>query len=371
MQPNFSLLIKPTSSDCNLGCDYCFYLDKKALYTASTIHRMSEEVLEEVVKKFMTVPQPVYNFGWQGGEPTLMGVDFFRKVVELQQKYNKNGGEVSNSLQTNATLITEEYAQFFKEHNFLLGCSLDGHAGLHDRYRKTTSGKPTHALVQDGITLLQNYRVEFNVLVLVNKANVTEAKDVYHYLVECGYYSQQYIPCVEFGSNGELESYAIKGQEWGTFLSSIFDEWYGCGLEQVSIRNFDAILKMLLIGECDLCTMGESCEHYLVVEHNGDVYPCDFFVSDDSKLGNINDTSWEELRNLQAYTEFVCEKSNVNSECNDCLYFLLCRGDCPKHRKNIDGLGNMSYLCSGWKEFYSRTLGRFVDIARKIQERRL
>lgn len=217
MRP-FSLLIKPASADCNLRCEYCFYLDTSRLYSTSLRHRMSDEVLEQLVKSYMATIQPTYSFAWQGGEPTLMGLDFFRKVVALQKHYGSKGAIISNSLQTNVTRIDEKLARHFARYCFLLGCSLDGPDGIHDRYRRTAGGNATHEMVMSGIDTLKRHGVEFNILALVSKANVEQASEIYQYLTGKGFFFQQYIPCVEFGEDGKLLPVAINGREWGEFL---------------------------------------------------------------------------------------------------------------------------------------------------------
>ncbi|MCJ7810094.1 MAG: radical SAM protein, partial [Desulfobulbaceae bacterium] len=285
MKP-FSLLIKPASADCNLGCEYCFYLDKCRLYPETSRHRMSEGVLEQLVKSYLATSQPVYVFGWQGGEPLLMGVDFFRKITEFQQQYGKKGHIVSNGLQTNATLIDDEIADHLARYRFLLGCSLDGPAEAHNQYRKTAGGRSTHGEVLKGIETLVRHDVEFNILVLVSRANVGQPAKVYDYLVDRGYRFQQYIPCVEFDPDGNLLPFAITGEEWGSFMCQLFDRWYTRDTQRVSIRHFDAVLHKIIQNRDQVCSLARNCCQYFVVEYNGDIYPCDFFVEGRFKIGN-------------------------------------------------------------------------------------
>jgi serine-type anaerobic sulfatase-maturating enzyme len=368
---DFSLLIKPASADCNLNCEYCFYLKKCELYPERQRHRMSDDVLERLIQSYMETSQPVYSFGWQGGEPTLMGTEFFEKVVSLQKKYGKSGSNVGNGLQTNATLIDDRMAQLFGEYHFLLGCSLDGPPHIHDLYRRNLVGSPSYDMVLKGINALKRNKVEFNVLVLVSQANVKHAKEVYDFLVGQGYYFHQYIPCVEFDEKGNLLPFAITGEEWGDFLCDIYDQWYPKDTHTVSIRHFDSILTKLVDHTDNVCTMGRNCCQYFVVEHNGDIYPCDFFVEDPLKLGNIMEMSWEELSHSPVYREFGNQKSQWNKMCEQCEWLTLCNGDCLKHR--VYGghqPHHLSYLCSGWKVFFNHTQNGFDNLAGEITQKR-
>ena len=242
------MLIKPASADCNLACDYCFYREKAQLYPHTKRHRMNDSVLETLIESYMKTDQPTYFFGWQGGEPTLMGTGFFEKVVSLQQKYGNKGSIVSNGVQTNASLLDKDMASLFSQYKFLVGCSLDGPQDIHNTFRKTIGQASSHSSVLSGIELLKQHRVEFNILVLVSQSNVRKASKVYSYLLKQGYYYQQYIPCVEFNEKGELQPYAINGEEWGKFLIDLFQAWYPNDIYKVSIRLFDTILEKKLTG---------------------------------------------------------------------------------------------------------------------------
>lgn len=371
MRP-FTLLVKPASADCNLRCEYCFYLDKCRLYPETTRHRMSETVLEQLIKSYMATRQPIYSIGWQGGEPALMGLDFFAKVIELQKKYGRSGARVGNGVQTNATLISDEMADLFGKYHFLVGCSLDGSADIHDRYRRTIGGKLTHANVLRGIETLKRHNIEFNILILVSQANVSRAREVYRYLVAQGFSYHQYIPCVEFDENGELLPFAINGKEWGDFLCELFDQWYPTDTSSVSIRHFDSMLLKLVEGSTNICTMGRNCRQYFVVEYNGDIYPCDFFVEKSLKLGNVMNTSWEEALASQTYQEFGAQKAQWNEACEACDCLDVCAGDCLKHRTYAGKPSqNISWLCAGWKRFIRYTRTRFEKLAGKIQKQRM
>ncbi len=363
----FSLLIKPASADCNLRCEYCFYIDH--LENGSNSPRMTDETLEIMIKTYMSTDQEGrYAFGWQGGEPTLMGLDFFKKVVEFQIKYAPPGSSISNGIQTNATLITEEMAKFFGEYKFLVGVSLDGPDYLHDYYRKTIGKKPTHALVKRGIERLKQHGVEFNILTLINNQTVKKAKEIYRYHCDNGFFFHQYIPCVEFDEDGNLKSYSINGEDWGRFLSDLFEEWIKEDVNRVSIRLFDSIMEYLVYGRYNVCYMGKSCVQYFVVEYDGSVYPCDFFVRDDLLLGNVKADSWESLLLSKKYQNFGNKKANWNKKCDSCPYLKLCHGDCQKFRFGAPNFSKeLSVLCKGWKMFYSRTLPRFKSVAENFK----
>ncbi|MCX7591254.1 MAG: SPASM domain-containing protein, partial [Kiritimatiellae bacterium] len=307
--------------------------------------------------------------GWQGGEPTLMGEEFFAQVTDLQQKYARPGSLVSNGLQTNATLLTDGLAAHLARYNFLCGVSLDGPPAVHDANRRTPEGQGTHAAVMSGIEKLRRYGVEFNVLTLVTQTNVRQPLQIYRYLRNSGFLFHQYIECVEFEADGSPAPYAVRGEEWGDFLCAIFDEWYATDTRRVSIRLFDSILTLMLTGEANLCQMGRDCRQYLVVEHNGDVYPCDFFVDAHLRLGNVLRNSWEEMLNSAVYRAFGARKAVLHVRCRECEYINYCAGDCPKNRLARGGEPpQRSLLCQGWRRFYAHTLPRFAKLAQEIRK---
>jgi len=368
MTKPFSLLVKPASADCNLRCDYCFYLDKRGLYPESAVHRMSDDVLEGIVSRYMATDQPAYAFGWQGGEPTVMGVEFFRRVTTLQQKYGKPGSVVSNGLQTNATLIDDEFARHLYEYKFLVGVSLDGPAEIHDFYRKHVNGSSSHSEVLEGIGCLQRNRVEFNTLTLVNSANVMRGREVYRYLRDIGLVFHQYIPCVEFGSDGSPLPWCISGEQWGEFLCGVFDEWYVSDTPQVSVRLFDSILGYMLDGKRNICHMDNNCCQYFLVEYNGDIYPCDFYAEPGLRLGNMSVDVWDSVQQSDKYRQFGAQKLQWNQQCVGCEFVKYCMGDCLKHR--VPGCGDLSHLCAGWQRFFEHSLPGFEKLVGQIRRER-
>lgn len=370
MKP-FSLLIKPTSADCNLQCAYCFYLDRSSLYPEESVHRMTDEVLEKLIAGYMATKQGEYIFGWQGGEPTLMGLEFFEKVVFYQRKYAGPGAVISNGLQTNGTLITEELAKFLHDNHFLVGVSLDGPKELHDKYRVTKGLGGTHDQVWKGIRLLQKHQVEFNILTLVNSANVHHAREIYNYLKDHGFFYQQFIPCVELDENGKPLPFSITGEEWGKFLIEVFDEWIQKDAYRVSIRSFDSLISLMMEGWTSVCHMGGNCCQYFVVEHNGDIYPCDFFVEKERRLGNIASDSWEEMQTSPKYQAFGQLKNKWNEKCSKCPHLLYCSGDCLKHRiYNEASPETISWLCKGWEDFFKHSITPLKELAREAKQNR-
>jgi uncharacterized protein len=370
MKP-FTLLIKPASADCNLRCEYCFYLGHSSLYPETKKHRMSADVLEKLIVGYMDTEQPNYAFGWQGGEPTIMGLDFFEKVTDLQKKHGRAGSLVSNGLQTNGVLIDDELARHFRKYNFLLGVSLDGPAEIHDHYRRYAGGSGSHADVLKGIEALKRHDVDFNILILVNAANVGRGREVYRYLCDNGFLFHQYIPCVEFDGGGKPMPFTISGGQWGDFLCEVYDEWYKADTRRVSIRFFDSLMTYLVDNVYNICHMNRNCCQYFVVEYNGDIYPCDFFVDKDLRIGNVADTSWNEAQESPLYLAFGRQKYRWNGLCEGCEYLPYCSGDCLKHRlPTHHDPATLSWLCSGWKQFYKHSLPGFRTLAQHIKSER-
>ncbi len=365
----FSLLIKPASFDCNLRCKYCFYLRKEKLFGSCT-HRMSNDVLEKMVSSFLDLDIRNHIFSWQGGEPTLMGVDFFKNALKLMQKYG-NGKNVTNTLQTNGVLLNDDWAKILHDYNFLVGLSLDGPAGIHNENRFDAAGKGTHHKVINAIKLLERNKVEFNILTLVNQANVKRPAEIYRYLKNLGIKYHQYIECVEYMPGGGLAPFAISGVEWGKFICQIFDEWYKHDRYNVSMRLFDTILTKLVNNQAIACNMARDCRQYLVVEYDGGVYPCDFFVEPRFKLGNIMENSWKEMLESPLYEKFGMRKCASDEYCGECQWLELCAGCCPKNRPDYkQDARAVSELCAGWKMFYSHTIGRFRSLADEIRRKR-
>ncbi|MBL8025392.1 MAG: anaerobic sulfatase maturase, partial [Fibrobacteres bacterium] len=365
---SFSLLIKPTSADCNLRCAYCFYLEKSALYPAKPVHRMNSATLKAMIGKCMSIGMEQTIFSWQGGEPLLMGLDFFREAVTLQATLGKKGQNVSNTIQTNGVLLKGDWLNFFNEFSFLVGLSIDGPQEIYDANRFATGGRSVFKDVMDAVKLLQLFKTQFNVLTVISTANATKAKDVYRFIKSLGVNFHQYIPAVRTpGQISKGDNFSITGEEYGRFLLDLFEEWYPRDTRTVSIRLFDSIINVLVRGNPFYCEMGSSCSDYFVVEYNGDVYPCDFFVEPSHKLGNINSVSFEDLRSSEKYRKFSKLKMPQVDECRDCEFLSLCHGGCTRHRDYTTATSKAkTALCDGLKLFYKETLPTFKYLAQTV-----
>ena len=365
--PRFHLLAKPTGATCNLACSYCFFLDKELLYPDSHF-RMTDETLETYIQQIIESHQSSeVTIAWQGGEPTLMGVDFYRKAIQFQEKYRKPGMTFENTMQTNGTLIDETWCEFFKENNFLIGISLDGPAHLHDVHRVDKGGGPTFNRVLRGLRLLQKYGVEYNVLVAVNSINADHPREVYEFLRdEVGANWIQFIPVVErvnetglnlIQDGDHVSPRSVRPVQLGRFLIQIFDMWIQNDVGKVFIQTFEAALRNWLGISPGMCVFDRTCGYGLALEHNGDLYSCDHFVEPDYLLGNINATHMQEMIGSPRQTGFGQAKNDALPRyCRDCPVLFACRGECPKNRfaTTPDGELGLNYLCAGYKAFFHR-----------------
>jgi uncharacterized protein len=369
----YSLLIKPASADCNLRCPYCFYLDRAGLYPEAASHRMSDAVLERVVRAYLGTEQSVHAFVWQGGEPLLMGLPFFERVTDLQMAYAGRAANVSNAVQTNGVLITDALARHFRACRFLVGVSLDGPEALHDAARVDLGGVGSYARTVAGIERLKRCGAAFNLLALVGRHNEGRAVEVYEHLVsEMGAGFVQFIECVELDGEGRAAPYSVTPEGWGRFLCEVFDHWYARDTRKVSVRLFDTILAKLVEGREICCTAGGDCRQYFVIEYNGDVYPCDFHVLPELRLGNVMIDSFDDMASSPVYRAFGERKSLLDGRCSDCVYFSLCKGDCPKNRIGHAAVARraLSYLCPGWKMFYAHALPKLQQLADQVRRER-
>lgn len=366
----FQLLIKPVSYDCNLRCEYCFYLRiGDEVYKDVVRPRMNDKVLESMITQLLSYRFPESIFGWQGGEPTLAGLDFFKKVVSLQQQYGESGQVVGNALQTNGILIDEEWAKFLHNYRFLVGLSLDGPKSIHDRYRRSRGGNSVWKQVMHAAQLFQRHNVQFNILCVISRANVNRIKEVYNFFLEHNFNHMQFIPALESDEEGNKASFSINPHQYGKFLCQLFDLWKQ-NPNQASIRMFDAILSYYLGYPKGECTFEKSCADYLLVEHNGDVYPCDFFVQEKYKLGNLLQSSLSELKSKRA-NSFGKRKQRLSKECRGCEWLELCYGGCVKDRVFQDNPHpEKTYFCDAYKQFFNHAADWFHTQARHIQARR-
>lgn len=361
----FSLLIKPASADCNLSCKYCFYYQRPTdPYNFRERHRMSDDVLKAMISQYLSAAGKYTSFGWQGGEPLLMGVSFFRRVVEFQQMYGYSGQYVGNSVQTNTTLITSDLARLFHDYNFLLGVSLDGPEEYHDLYRRFPSGRSTFHRVMQNTQILDAHKVEYNILAVVNNVTARKPDEIYNFFLESGFFYLQYIPIVEFDKEtGQLLDFSVSARDYGDFLCKLFDLWYNNGQPRASIRLFENIAAMYMGVPSEACVYMDECGTYAVVEYNGDVYPCDFFVKEEWCLGNLLETPLEEIIAGDKVQEFNRRKSQDHPDCQECEWQSICRCGCP-HSWNQSG---DDYLCSSYKQFFAHSENRFKTLAKKLK----
>jgi uncharacterized protein len=358
----FYIIAKPTGARCNLNCSYCFFLKKERLYPESHF-RMSEEVHEAYIRQLLESHQvPQVTVTWQGGEPTLMGLDFFRRSLVLQKKYAKPGTRIENTFQTNGVLLNAEWCRFFHENGFLIGLSMDGPRDLHDFYRKDKGGRGTFDRVLKAARLLQDHQVEFNVLCTVNRKNADQPIEVYRFFrIELGAQYIQFIPIVErdnescFQEGNRVTDRSVRPDQWGHFLIEIFDEWVRRDVGQTFVLNFDGALAGWLGRARTVCIFGPTCGQGMALEHNGDLYSCDHFVEPNYYLGNILKTPMVDLVASEKQRQFGQDKKDTLPRyCRECEVRSICNGECPKNRfiETPGGEPGLNYLCSGYKAFF-------------------
>jgi uncharacterized protein len=372
-QMPFHIMAKPHGAICNLNCTYCYYLEKENLYSGSgRDFRMSDAVLEAFIRQFIeSMNGHQVSFAWQGGEPTLLGIPFFEKVVELQKKY-AGGKAIENAFQTNGTLLDDKWGEFLAQNRFLVGISIDGPAHLHDAFRTDKGGQPTHARVLRGLNLLKKHGVDFNTLTVVNRENAHHALDVYHFLKEIGSKYLQFLPVVEQQAlepdphglvllkpyarqESKVSPWSVEPLQFGRFLTSIFDEWVRNDVGRVFVQTFDVALESWARIPQSLCVFSPRCGRALAVEHNGDLYSCDHFVYPENRLGNIVERSMQSMLHAPQQKQFGDAKETaLVSDCLKCDVRFACNGECPKHRFTTTASGEygLNYLCAGYKHFF-------------------
>jgi len=386
----FSIMVKPAGPLCNLNCTYCYYLEKKKLYSGRNDFRLKEELLENFIKKYIEAVQvPVVTFVWQGGEPTLLGVEYFRKVVELQRKF-ANGKTIENAFQTNGTRLNDEWCMFFADNKILVGISIDGEEHNHDHYRRTVSGGPTFKHVMKGIGLLHKHRVEFNTLSCVNSYNAKYASETYRFLRRIGSGFIQFLPVVErmalhgtndglnltapgFSGAASVTEWSVTAEAFGKFLIAIFNEWVRNDVAKYYVQIFDATLANYVGEMPGLCVFAETCGDALVMEHNGDLFSCDHFVYPEYLLGNISSAPLPDLVRSQQQFDFgVAKRNNLPVYCMECDVQYACHGECPKHRFIFtpDGKPGLNYLCEGYKLFFHHVMPYMEFMAKELKNKR-
>jgi uncharacterized protein len=362
-----SLLIKPASAVCNLDCEYCFYLDRAAdPYSALPARRMTLETLERLVDTYLFYSYPASVFAFQGGEPTLAGLPFFEKLVEFQQQHGRGGQSVANALQTNAVLLDKSWCDLFRTYQWLLGVSLDGPEEINDLYRFNKDRHGTWKRVMQSVELLQVNKVEFNILCVLSAANVNKPRELYRFYRKLGIDNIQFIPLAEFDGGGNPLPYTITPEQYGRFLCEIFDLWWP-ERRKVRIRFFDNLAEALAGQKPGTCTMHETCDSYVVVEYNGDVYPCDFFVEKPWKLGNITLDSWGEIARRTRRYSFAAKKTLAHPECQICEYQSICHGGCPKFRHGPNRrFEDLDYFCTAYKMIFAKSVDPLRQDLKKL-----
>ena len=376
------VMLKPAGAHCNLACKYCYYLEKNNLYQNSNRHLMSDEMLEQFTREYIeaqTMPQVL--FTWHGGEPLMRSIDFYKKALALQKKY-AHGKQIDNVIQTNGTLLTDEWCEFFAQNHWLVGISIDGPQEYHDHYRVTPAGKPSWEKVMQGISLLKKHRVEWNAMAVVNAYNAEHPLEFYHFFRDNGCQYLQFTPIVERLTEHEdgrtlasladdreipLADASVTPEQWGNFLCTIFDDWVRHDVGKTFVEIFDCTLANWMGVLPGICAYSKECGHAGVMEHNGDVYSCDHFVFPEYKLGNIRDQSLIDMlygEKQQAFSRL--KHTSLPRQCKECDMEFACHGECPKNRFEKDKYGEpgLNYLCQGYYQYYTH-VAPYMDFMKR------
>lgn len=377
------VMLKPAGSVCNLACDYCYYLEKGKFYPDIKNHIMTEQLLDKFIREYLesqTMPEVL--FTWHGGETLMRPISFYKKALELQKKYGR-GRQIDNCIQTNGTLLTDDWCRFFKENNFLVGISIDGPQEFHDEYRRNRQGLPSFFKVMKGIELLKKHQVEYNAMAVVNDYNVDYPLEFYNFFKEIDCHFIQFAPIVERlvqhtdgtnltspeqqDSRIELAPFSVDSDKWGDFLCAVFDEWLKEDVGKFYIQLFDATLANWVGEQPGVCTLARQCGHAGVMEFNGDLYACDHYVFPEYKLGNIYTQTLTEMMYSERQMQFGMDKQEkLPTQCKECEYLFACNGECPKNRilHTTTGEYGLNYLCKGYKKFF-RHVAPYMDFMKK------
>lgn len=374
-------MAKPVGAACNLRCKYCYYLEKGKFYNSGDSHLMDDESLESFISQYIaSQPTQTVVFNWHGGEALIRPLKFYQKVVELEKRYGA-GREITNTIQTNGTLITDEWSEFFNENNWLVGVSIDGPQHLHDIYRKRADGSSSFQDVMEGIELLNKHRVDWNVLATVNAANADYPEETYNFLKSLGTPFLQFTPVVErikrdgmlanqSEENIKLADFSVKPVQWGNFMCRVFDEWVKRDVGEVYVQLFDATLANKIGEQSPVCTMAPECGTALAVEFNGDVYSCDHFVFPGYKLGNIHKKALWQMAMSESQKRFGnIKKGSLPKKCRECEYLWGCHGECPRNRfvKTNEKGRYLNYLCEGYRMFFEHVNPAMEFMKRELE----
>ena len=366
---DFQVFAKPIGSICNLDCHYCYYLKKENLYPGTSSFRMEEDILEEYIRQHIDAcPEDEIRFSWHGGEPTLLGLDYFRNIVDIQNKYKPSGKRILNGIQTNATLLDDDWCSFFKKKDFSIGLSLDGPRELHDKYRLTKGQKPTFDQTMRGYDIMRKHKVIFDVLCVVNSFNVRHPLEVYRFFKELHATYISFLPLVETdpGSENGVNGRTVPAEQFGDFLCTVFDEWVEKDIGKIKVQIFEEAARTAFGQDHSLCIFRETCGDIPVVEHNGDFYSCDHFVDPEYHVGNIRETPLVELLESGAQRKFGNDKKDTLPRyCRECEVLDMCNGGCPKNRfiNTPDGEPGLNYLCAGYKKFFNHCKPFVTEVA--------
>ena len=382
------VMLKPAGALCNLACDYCYYLEKAKLYQDNPKHVMSDELLEKFIEEYInSQTSPNVLFTWHGGETLMRPLAFYQKALELQKKYAK-GRQIDNCLQTNGTLLTDEWCRFLHDNGWLVGISIDGPQEFHDEYRKNKQGRPSFVKVMQGINLLKKHNVEWNAMTVVNDYNADYPLEFYHFFKELDCHYIQFAPIVERlaphadgrhlaavdeDSKEGLADFSVTPRQWGNFLCTIFDEWVRHDVGNYYIQLFDSTLANWVGEQPGVCTLAKTCGHAGVMEFNGDVYSCDHFVFPQYKLGNIYSKTLVEMMYGERQQKFgLAKRDSLPTQCKECPYLFACNGECPKNRfcKTKDGEPGLNYLCQGYYQFFDHATPYMDFMKRELQAKR-
>lgn len=386
----FQVMIKPIGPVCNLDCKYCYYLEKENIYQGRKDFKMPMEILEPFIKQHIESQNvPLIQFVWQGGEPTLLGKDYYLEAIKVQQKYAGNK-RIENVFQTNGTLLDDDWCRFMREHNFLVGISIDGPQHLHDHYRKTKAQQPTFDKVMRGIELCKKHKVQFNTLTVVNDYNQHYPLEVYRFLKRIGSGYMQFIPIVEriaddmsdtplalvspdYKKAAKVSDWSVDPLQYGEFLNAIFDDWVRTDVGRFYVQIFDVTLANTVRTNPGLCVFGETCGDATAIEHNGDLYSCDHFVYPENLLGNIKDSSLLQMIKSKKQIQFGLNKrDSLPQQCRDCEVYDLCHGGCPKNRIAVTDKGEpgLNYLCEGYKVFFNHVRPAMDFMAGELEKKK-
>jgi uncharacterized protein len=381
----FHVMTKPIGPRCNIDCKYCYYLEKERLYPSEKKFRMAEDVLETYIRDLIAAEVKAglrtVTFAWQGGEPTMLGLDYFRRIVELQRKHAPAGIRIENALQTNGMLIDDDWARFFADEGFLIGISIDGPRDIHNRYRRDRAGRATFDAVMAGLDRLRTHKAEYNILTTIHRANAGKGKEIYRFLRDLGTRHLQFIPIVERRApSGDLASapqmdadpgntvteWSVSPKAYGKFLCDVFDIWHRQDVGKIFVQFFENQVGMWMGQPASLCIFAETCGNGLALEHNGDLYVCDHYVYPEYRLGNIMDTPLEQMAWSETAETFGYDKRDtLTAQCRRCQYRFACNGGCPKHRflRSKDGEEGHNYFCESYTMFFRHAGDRLKGFA--------